>query len=87
MSIHELESLVNQAQRLSPKEQLILIKRVADFLAEANLTNASDQVMEESHVPKHLIYGEFHDAPGHMSTEEDFRLVEWHPTEKDLHGE
>jgi hypothetical protein len=87
MSTNELESVVIQAQRLSPKEQLILIKRVADSLAEGNLANIADELEEKTDTPKHLIYGEFHDAPGHMSTEDDFRLAEWHPTEKDLNGE
>jgi hypothetical protein len=33
-----------------------------------------------------LVYGEFADAPGRMSTEEDFKLAEWHPTEEQLNG-
>jgi hypothetical protein len=105
MSINELEAIINQAQRLSPKEQLILIKRVADLLAETELIDSNEAedtgglvygkyadsprsgATEEAEAPRHLIYGEFHDASGHMSTEDDFRLAEWHPTEKDLNGE
>jgi hypothetical protein len=79
MSINELESVVIQAQKLSPKEQLLLIKRVTDFLAERNLTNVTDELAEETDTPRHLIYGEFHGTHGLMSTEEDFRLAEWHP--------
>lgn len=72
----ELESIMAQVQRLSPDDQLLLIKRVAEMLMQ---TKQPEQ-------PRYLIYGEFRDASGPMSTEEDFRLAEWHPTEKDLNG-
>ena len=79
MSINELEAMVNQAQRLSPKEQLILIKRLADWLAETELIDAN-----EAEDTGRLVYGKYADSSREGATEEDFRLAEWHPTEKDL---
>ncbi len=82
MSINELEAIVSQAQRLSPKEQLILIKRVADLLAETELIDT--QKAEDA---GGLVYGKYADSSRQGATEEDFRLAEWHPTEKELNGE
>lgn len=82
MAINELESIVNQAQRLSPKEQLILIKRVADLLAETELT-----ITKDAQDTGGLVYGKYADSSKSGATEEDFRLTEWHPTEKDLNGQ
>jgi hypothetical protein len=71
-----MEAIVSQVQRLSPDEQLLLIKRVTEMLMQAR----------SAEEPRHLVYGKYRDAPGPMSTEEDFRWAEWHPTEKDLDG-
>ena len=76
MSASELDVIMTHVQRLSPEDQLLLIKRVTEMLMQA----------KSAEEPRYLIYGEFRDAPGPMSTEEDFRLAEWHPTEKDLNG-
>jgi hypothetical protein len=76
MSISKLDSIMTEVRGLSPDEQLQLIKRVADILAQAGPQGS----------PRYLIYGEFKDAPGREATEEDFKLAEWHPTEKDLNG-
>jgi hypothetical protein len=73
MSIHELELVVIQAQKLSPKEQLMLIKRLADFLAETELTSAT-----KTQDTGGLIYGKYAGSSKRGATEEDFRLAEWH---------
>ncbi|MEW6207068.1 MAG: hypothetical protein AB1631_01785 [Acidobacteriota bacterium] len=75
MSAQELETIISQVERLSPLDQLQLIRRVAEMLANAS----------KAQQPRRLIYGEFRDA-SRMSTEEDFKIAEWHPTEKDLDG-
>lgn len=82
MSSNELEAVVDQAQRLSPKEQLMLIKQVADWLAETELIDT-----KEAEDTGGLVYGKYANSPRRGATEEDFRLAEWHPTEKDLNGE
>jgi hypothetical protein len=35
---------------------------------------------------KGLIYGKYKNARGRMSTEEDFKIAEWRPTEEELDG-
>ena len=77
MASKQLEIIMNQVQQLSPDERLQLIKRVAASLAEAN----------QSGERRYLVYGEYRNASGHESTEEDFKLAEWHPTEEWLNGE
>jgi len=46
---------------------LQLVKRVAQSLAEGN----------KSVEHRYLVYGEYRNASGHASTEEDFKLAEW----------
>jgi hypothetical protein len=76
MSAQELESILRQVERLSADDQLRLIKRVTEMLSKPD--NADK--------PHGLIYGKYQNAPGPLSTEEDFRIAEWQPTEKDLNG-
>lgn len=76
MSAQELESILMQVERLSADDQLRLIKRVAEMLSKPDIADK----------PHRLVYGKYQDAPGHLSTEEDFRIAEWQPTEKDLNG-
>lgn len=69
-----LENILAEVQHLSPHDRLQLIKSVADML-----------VPDKSPIaPRPLAYGEFHGAV--MSTEKDFRIAEWRPTERDLNG-
>ena len=76
MSAQELESILMQVERLSAADQLRLIKRLAEMLSQP----------DEAGQAGHLAYGKYQDAPGHLSSEEDFRSAEWRPTEKDLNG-
>jgi len=76
MATSKLDSIILEVQRLSLEDQLQLIKRVADILAWGK------RVAEG----RGLIYGKYHDPAGKETMEEDFRLAEWHPTEKDLNG-
>jgi hypothetical protein len=76
MSAQEVESILSQVERLSPQEQAQLMSRIAELLTKAGKKGK----------PHSFVYGKYRDAPGQMSTEEDFRIAEWHPTEKDLNG-
>ncbi len=80
MSTHQLESM-DQVQQLSSAERLHLIKRIADSLAVEAVAEKT------SHGQEGLVYGKYRSTAGRMSTEEDFRLAEWHPTERELNGE
>jgi hypothetical protein len=76
MAADELESMLSQAQRLTPDEKLQLMKRLAEMVVGASRSQA----------PRPLMYGKYRDSPGPLSTEEDFQIAEWHPTETDLNG-
>jgi hypothetical protein len=73
-----LQNILNAAQQLSSQEQAQLIKHLADMLAMK--TGAKQKIGG-------LIYGKYRSQPQPESTEEDFRLAEWHPTEEELNGD
>lgn len=77
MASDQLEVIVNQVKQLSDEDQLQLIKRVAEGLAASKKAGES----------RYLVYGAYKDAPGRESTEEDFKLAEWHPSEEWLNGD
>jgi len=77
MASEQLEIILNQVQQLSTEDQMQLIELVAERLAEGR--HAGER--------RYLVYGEYRNASGHESTEEDFKLAEWHPTEEWLNGE
>jgi hypothetical protein len=77
MATAELDIIKQQSQNLLPNQKVELIK----FLTES-LTAQKNQSE-----PKHLVYGEFRNCSGKMSTEEDFQIAEWHPTEAELNGD
>jgi hypothetical protein len=69
-----IEKIVNQAKQLSPQERVHLIQRLAETMLP---------VPEPT---KHSLwrYGAF--SGQNMSTEEDFKIAEWHPTDEELDG-
>lgn len=69
-----IEQIVAQTQRLSPDDRVRLIQRVAETLIPA--------IQKPDH--RQLIYGEFRGE--NMSTEEDFLIAEWHPSDEELDG-
>ena len=78
MATAEVESIKEQSRKLLPAQKIELIKFLADSLAP----NGGKQE------PRYLVYGEFSGTPGRqMSTEEDLKIAEWHPTETELSGE
>jgi len=76
MSTNRLQATIEQAQTLTSEEQLQLIKYLADSLA------ASAQTKTEARESSYLEYGKHRNSGvGRMSTEKDFKLAEWNPTE------
>ncbi len=69
-----IEQIVAQTQRLSPDDRLRLIQRVLET------------IVPTAPIPKQqrLPYGKY--KGGRMSTEEDFQIAEWHPTDEELDG-
>lgn len=75
MAIDQLQATIKQVQALSFAEQLQLIKYLAERLVESKTKGE----------PRYLVYGEFRNSgTGKMSTEEDFKIAEWNPTEEEL---
>ncbi len=78
MAASEYQLIVKQVEKLSPQEQLRLIQQLAEKLSQQEA---------KPQTPQYLVYGEFKDTPNReFSTEEDFKLAEYHPTEKQLNG-
>jgi hypothetical protein len=77
MATAQLELIFAQIKPLPLGDKLRLLQWVAEDLqpavAEAESTG--------------LVYGKYRDTGRPMSTEEDFKLAEWHPTEAELNGE
>jgi hypothetical protein len=78
MAASEYQLAVKQVEKLSAQEQLRLIQHLAEELLQREA---------KSQAPRYLVYGEYRDTPDReFSTEEDFKLAEWHPTEEQLNG-
>ena len=81
MSSSQLEAIIKQVEALPVEEQEALLTHIEDLLAK---TGEHDQVAKAS---SGLVYGKYRSFPGRMSTEDDFKIAEWHPTDKELDGE
>jgi formate dehydrogenase maturation protein FdhE len=68
------DDLLTQAQQLPVSDQLRLIARLAQDLPSVLRAKPKQR----------LIYGQFRGS--RLSTEEDFKIAEWQPTEQDLNG-
>lgn len=69
-----MEQIVVEAQRLSLEERLRLIQRLVETLLPA----------VQPKQPQLWRYGQFRGE--NMSSEEDFVMAEWHPTDEELDG-
>ncbi len=74
MGQNSVEKIVAQIKDLPPQERLRVIRTVVDTLIQPAKP-------EESHP---LAFGAFHGK--RMSTEDDFKLAEWLPRDRDLNG-
>jgi len=74
MSQTSVERIVAEIQDLSPQERLRLIRTVVDTLITPGQPGESQR----------LTFGEFQD--GRMSTEDDFRIAEWRPRDREMNG-
>jgi hypothetical protein len=69
-----LEQIIAEAQQLPAEDRLRLIQRVAETLLPTRLSGQRRQ----------LEYGKF--AGANASSDADFEIAEWRPTERDLSG-
>jgi hypothetical protein len=74
MAQTRVEKIVAEIQDLTPQERLKLIRIVVDTLIVPGRPTES----------RRLIYGEF--RGGRMSTEDDFKIAEWHPQGREMNG-
>jgi len=74
MAQSSVERIVAEIQDLSPQERLRLIRIVVDTLIMPGRTTES----------RRLAYGEF--RGGRMSTEDDFKIAEWRPHDREMNG-
>ena len=74
MTQTSVERIVAEIQDLSPQERLRLIRIVVDTLITPGRPAES----------RRLIYGEFRGR--RMSTEDDFRIAEWRPQDREMNG-
>lgn len=69
-----LEQVAQQVERLSPGGRLRLIQQMIETL-----------IPDQTPIPTQpLRYGRFKSE--HMSTDEDFSMAEWRPTEQEMNG-
>jgi hypothetical protein len=77
MSAQDLEKILAEVRRLSLEDRLRLMTYVAESLSAPGCAGSQGP----------LVYGKYRNsAGGYMSSEEDFKSAQWHPTEKDLNG-
>jgi len=74
MAQTSLERIFAEIQDLSPEERLRLIRTVVDTLITPGRPAES----------QNLVYGEF--RGGRMSTEDDFKIAEWRPQDREMNG-
>ncbi len=74
MAQTSVERIVAEIQDLSPQERLRLIRTVVDTLITPPRAAES----------RRLLYGEF--RGGRMSTDDDFKIAEWRPQDREMNG-
>lgn len=78
MATNQLELIFSQIKPLKFEDKLRLLQWVAEDLKPETSSAESTG----------LVYGKYKNTAGRrMSTEEDFKLAEWNPTEAELNGE
>ena len=69
-----ISGIKEQVKDLPREQKADLIKYLADLL------------MDKPQQPKMIEFGKYANSGRPMSTEVDFRLAEWHPTDEELNG-
>ena len=77
MATSQIEMIYSQIKPLNFDDK----QRLLEWLAK-DLKPTASQVESTG-----LVYGKYQNTSGRMSTEEDFKIAEWNPTEAQLNGE
>ena len=70
----QLEIIKIQSRGLPPEERVALIKFLADSLSAG------------ARIPVPFRFGKYRDSGKELSSEEDFAVSQWHPSESELDG-
>ena len=74
MQLTTISAIKDQVKDLPPEQKAELIKFLADLLAD------------KPRPSKMIEFGKYADSGRRMSTEEDFKIAEWHPSDEELNG-
>jgi hypothetical protein len=77
MATIELEIIKQQSRKLATEQKAELLR----FLTES-ITNE-----KSGSVPQHLVFGKYSHSGRPLSTDEDFDLSEWRPSDAELNGD
>ena len=91
MASEQIEIIMTQVQQLSPEDRLKLLNRLKESMNNGKESGEQPSLAPGTHGKSvreatGLVYGKYRDTGRAESTEEDFRLAEWHPTEDELDG-
>ena len=91
MASEQVEIIMSQVQRLSQVDRIELLKRLAGSL-DRSATGiepgpTSDTQSKDTQSATGLVYGKYLNTGRPQSTEDDFHLAEWRPTEEELNGQ
>ena len=91
MASEQVEIIMAHVQQLSQADRIELLKRLADSLDRGKPGiepgSAGDTHSKDTRPAAGLVYGKYLNTGGPQSTEDDFRLAEWRPTEEELNGQ
>ena len=73
MATNEVELILKQTDKLSIEEMKLLIQKLSAKFYEKIMPKEVSQTENVG-----VIYGKYKNSPGRMSTEEDFKLAEYH---------
>jgi hypothetical protein len=76
-----------KVQHLSPEDRLDLVNRLRELLDRSKESAERPSLVHGAYSRNAreltgLVYGKYRDTGRPESTDEDFRLAEWHPTEE-----
>lgn len=74
MATREIDIIKKRSKELPQNQQIELI----EFLTK-NLSNGTKK-------SKQIEFGKYANSGRPMSTEDDFKIAEWHPTDEELNG-
>ena len=74
MQLTSISGIKDQVKDLPPEQKAELIKFLADLLAD------------KPRQSKMIEFGKYANSGRRMSTEEDFNIAEWQPSDEELNG-